>query len=94
MAAGFFLFKSLNLSVFRKGNQAAFAALGMVRGADESGIVGRADKPAQVGADPSTLLRDPDYLRSAGLGLFAWTFLFALRAFILTSIFPAGLQGL
>ena len=25
MAAGFFLFKTLNLSVFRKGNQAAFA---------------------------------------------------------------------
>ena len=91
MAAGFFLFKTLNLSVFRKGNQAAFAGTAnpgnwtvagacgpgaagffilnlksyndperqpdrfrsvgsLSAGADESGTVGRADKPAQAGA--------------------------------------------
>lgn len=62
----------------------------------------RHDKTVNGHADPSTALRDPASLRSANLGLFAWTCLLAVRgwakAFFLIPRYnrkgPGEIQGL
>ena len=66
MAAGFFLFKSLNLSGFRKATSAAFAGTANPGNWTVAGACGpgrlfylNTHYCCSVGADPSTALRDP-----------------------------------